>query len=205
MLQADIYVIQECENPQKYPEIFRSLKKQFFWTGMNDNKGLGLFAEKNIRIIDNHWDNYALKHFASYHVNDAFDLLCVWTSAPSYIEEFFIYQTIHQKEFHDNMVIIGDFNSNSIWDTEHRERNHSETVKQLHKIGLVSAYHYLTKERQGEETQPTFFQYRDSNKPFHIDYCFTKADFIKDFHVLDECKWLQYSDHLPIQLDIRNV
>ncbi|MGN0785449.1 MAG: hypothetical protein ACI4MR_07230, partial [Candidatus Aphodomorpha sp.] len=45
-LNADIYVIQECENPKKHERAFRKLgfNPPYFWCGENDNKGIGVFA-----------------------------------------------------------------------------------------------------------------------------------------------------------------
>ncbi|MBR3552051.1 MAG: endonuclease/exonuclease/phosphatase family protein [Clostridia bacterium] len=200
-INADIYVIQECENPKKYPTVFSKIPMQSFWTGSDENKGLCVFASPEITIRDNQWDTYALRHFASYRIDDRFDLLCVWASKP-YIEEYYIYQSIHFNKFHKDMVIIGDFNSNRIWDKENKERNHSAVVRQLEGVGLVSAYHYLTKEPQGEEQQPTFFLYRDPSRAYHIDHCFTNPAFIRDYRIENNREWLVYSDHFPMQLEI---
>lgn len=197
---ADIYVVQECENPTKYSRGSDDLCSNYIWCGLNDNKGLGVFAKDNITIKDNCWQNYGLRHFLSVKVNDIFDLLCVWASPP-YIEEYFVYQQIHRSKYTDSMVIMGDFNSNSIWDKDHKERNHSEVIRQLNEIGLVSAYHFVTGEQQGKETTGTFFFHRDSTRPYHIDYCFAKSDNIKSFYAMSKEKWLTYSDHVPIILD----
>ena len=44
-LDADIYVIQECENPQSYAgTAYRGFAKNYIWNGENKNKGLGIFA-----------------------------------------------------------------------------------------------------------------------------------------------------------------
>lgn len=40
-IKADIYVIQECENPKKYMESdYNNFAKKLFWIGENENKGL---------------------------------------------------------------------------------------------------------------------------------------------------------------------
>ncbi|WP_139209521.1 hypothetical protein [Clostridium uliginosum] len=41
----------------------------------------------------------------------------------------------------NNLLIGGDFNSNSCWDKKHKRRTHSAVVKQLGDIGLSSCYH----------------------------------------------------------------
>lgn len=196
---ADIYVIQECENPQKHPVILSEFYANYFWYGEKDSKGLGIFAKPEIQMIKNDWPTYCLRHFLSVRINGTFDLLGVWASAP-YIEEYYIYQTINIDKYTESTVIIGDFNSNTIWDRDHGNRNHSAVVKELNEKGLVSAYHFVTGEKAGYETQSTFFLYKNPNKKYHIDYCFLKYDNIVDFQIFNYERWLKYSDHTPIQV-----
>ena len=97
---------------------------------------------------------------------------------------------------------MGDFNSNAIWDREHRERNHSVVVQQLMDLGLSSAYHFMNNEMQGEETQKTFYLHRNAEKGYHIDYCFLSPNRLISFEVSDKNVWLEYSDHVPIVVEI---
>ena len=202
-LDADILVIQECENPQRYPKSdYESFSENFIWIGENQNKGLGIFARKEISISNNNWDSFCLRNFISVRVNNEFDVLAVWACSP-YIEEYFIYQAINFHKYTKEMVIIGDFNSNAIWDKKHSPRDHSAVVNQLNDIGLVSAYHTVNKEFQGKETKNTFFLYRHSDKGYHIDYAFVQENNLMNFEILDSTKWLNYSDHIPIVLKIK--
>lgn len=72
----------------------------------------------------------------------------------------------------------------------------------LKEKGLESAYHYVTGEKQGEETKPTFHMYRKVEKTFHIDHCFIKPKKIQSYEVLDR-SWLKISDHIPIVLEMK--
>lgn len=201
-LDADIYVIQECENPQCYAgTAYSGFAKNYIWNGENKNKGLGIFAKESISIQRNGWDAYCLRNFLSVKVNHDFDLLGVWACKP-YIEEYYIYQCIYIKKYNDQTIIIGDFNSNKIWDKTHSARNHTNVVKELEKKNLISAYHYVYHEKQGEEKQPTFYLYRHLDKGYHTDHCFIKKERIKNYQVLHSQSWLNYSDHLPISLEI---
>ena len=197
---ADIYVIQECENPSKYPKEFKNFYPTYTWYGERVNKGLAIFVKDNVTMKENDWPFYCLRHFISVKINDTFDLVGVWASSP-YIEEYYIYQAININKYSENTILIGDFNSNAIWDKMHSKRNHSEVVKQLYNKNILSAYHYFSKEKEGEETKPTFYLYRHMDKPYHIDYCFGNPRKFKSFTILDNT-WLQYSDHLPILLEI---
>ncbi len=201
-LDADIYVIQECENPDECNNVeYKQFAANHFWTGENKNKGLGIFLGKPIEINLNDWPSYCLRSFLSVNVNRQFNLLAVWACRP-YIEEYYIYQCINYDRFkNDEIVIIGDFNSNKIWDKEHGSRNHSKVVDELNQVGIQSVYHNITGELQGEETKNTFYLYRHLDKGFHIDHCFSNLC-VKKYQVFDNKKWLQYSDHMPILLNI---
>lgn len=200
---ADVYVIQECENPKNVKdEEYKLFAKNYVWIGENNNKGLGIFAKPEIKLKRNNWSDYCLKFFLPVNINDKFDILGVWACAP-YIEEYYIYQAINIEKFNSNTIIIGDFNSNKIWDKKGNSRNHENVVKQLEKINLVSAYHYINKEDQGHENKKTFCLYRHFDKQYHIDYCFANKKSIKNFEVLDDKEWLKLSDHFPIMVDIQ--
>lgn len=198
-MDAAIYAIQECENPEKHKTQFASFSQNYLWTGENDNRGLGIFAKPEINIQKNNWDAYCLRHFISVRVNNDFDLLGVW-AGPPYIEEYYIYQSINIKHYNKNTLIIGDFNSNARWDKAGQKRNHTAVVKELQEIGLVSAYHHMSGERHGEETEYTFFMYKHPNKKYHIDYCFAAPERIRNFSISDPPEWLNYSDHAPIEI-----
>lgn len=198
-VEADIYVIQECEDPNKYPEEYATFNKQCFWYGDSANKGLGVFFNSELKVKQNKWETYCLRNFISLRINDIFNLLGVWACYP-YIEEYFIYQSINYKYYDSDMVIIGDFNSNYIWDKKHGKRNHGEVVKMLESKGLVSAYHYTTSENQGKETQKTFYLYKHIDKSYHIDHCFANREKIKSYSIYGEDIWLKYSDHRPIEI-----
>ena len=76
---ADIYVIQECEDPsQSNEEEYREFAgENYFWTGHLHYKGLGIFAKEDVKLekLD---DNGEFMHFISVRVNDEFNLLAVW-------------------------------------------------------------------------------------------------------------------------------
>lgn len=200
---ADIYVIQECENPQTIlDEEYKKFANNYIWIGDNENKGLGIFAKEYINIEKNDWENYCLRYFCSVKVNNSFDLIAIWACSP-YIEEYYIYQNINIPNYNLNTVIIGDFNSNKKWDKEHGKRNHSAVVKELNELGLESAYHYISKEAQGKESKNTFYLYRHKDKGYHIDYCFCNPSKIVNYKILDDKNFAQYSDHRPILLDIK--
>lgn len=201
-LDADIYVIQECENPELCSNNeYVHFASNYFWTGINKNKGLAIFAKDTIVLKNNNWNAYCLRNFLSINIDKKFDLVGVWACKP-YIEEYYIYQNINYNKINNNTIIIGDFNSNKKWDKKHYDRNHSNVVNELKEKGLISAYHYINNEEQGEESKNTFYLYRHLDKGYHIDYCFIDKTKIKSFEILYNESWLKYSDHLPIMITI---
>ena len=122
---ADIYIIQECENPidakdKKYQE----WAENYIWIGDNKNKGLAIFAKPEIKLAKlewtNHFNDHTVKHFLPCKVNADFNLLAVWThknSSPNfgYIGQLWKYLQINKGQLNTS-IIAGDFNSNTIWD-----------------------------------------------------------------------------------------
>ena len=195
---ADVYVIQECENPEKYKDDFSGFCSEYIWVGEKDSKGLCIFVNPLIKMVLNEWPSYCLRHFLSVKINDEFDLLGVW-AGPPYIAEYYVYQSINIEKYSDNTIIIGDFNSNVIWDKDYGARSHSMVVKE---INMISAYHYTTGDEEGKEKQSTFYMYKHLDKKYHIDYCFLDPKLIKSFRILEGEEWLKYSDHMPLMLEV---
>ena len=199
---ADIYIIQECENPKTTnSRPYSDFAINYLWIGSNKNKGLGVFCKKEILLEKNNWNPYCLRHFLPVKINRKFNLLAIWASAP-YIEEYYIYQSIHKNKFDINTIIMGDFNSNACWDKKHNTRNHTNTVNELKTIGLISAYHEIFHKEHGKETEATFYLYKDPQKPYHIDYAFLNKKNLRSFFIPQETTWLKYSDHKPLILTI---
>lgn len=200
---ADIFVIQECEDPSRTSSAdYKNFCKKGFWIGENKSKGLGIFSNCNIQLTTLHWPSYGLRYFLPVQINLQYTLLGVWAGKP-YIEEFFIYNNINSHRYNKNTILIGDFNSNAIWDRKNDTRTHSAVVKQLSELGLISIYHQKTKEFPGNETQPTFFMHKDKQKSYHIDYCFAPPKLVHDFKLFSiENEGKLISDHRAIVIDI---
>ncbi|MEE1885310.1 endonuclease/exonuclease/phosphatase family protein [Pedobacter flavus] len=215
--QADIHIIQECENPteSKHGD-YQTWAENYLWTGDTKNKGLGVFAKPEIKLekLDwtNNFNNYTVKHFLPCKVNNEFDLLAIWThrnNSPNfgYIGQLWKYLQINKDKL-KGALIIGDFNSNAIWDEWDRWWNHSDVVKELKEIGIESIYHKLTGEQHGKESIPTLYFQRKIARPYHIDYIFGPEKLIeltKKFEIGPAEKWLNLSDHMPIFYEIETT
>jgi endonuclease/exonuclease/phosphatase family metal-dependent hydrolase len=103
-------------------------------------------------------------------------------------------------------IIVGDFNSNQLWDRKPRIGNHSWVVETLKQQGLVSVYHAWSGEAHGEETAKTWYMYRKRETIYHIDYCFVPQSWLTRLHsfAVGEVElWLALSDHLPLFVEFR--
>lgn len=211
---ADIYIIQECENPgESRHKKYQQWAENYIWIGDTKNKGLAIFASQEIELKKLDWSNrfkdHYVKHFLPCKVNQDFDLLAVWThrnNSPNfgYIGQLWKYLQVNIDKL-DNAIIAGDFNSNAIWDEWDKWWNHSDVVYKLNEIGIESLYHKFTGERQGKETKPTLFFQKRLQRPYHIDYVFGAEKFsaqLKKFEVCQSNKWLESSDHMPIFCEI---
>ncbi|WP_036152242.1 endonuclease/exonuclease/phosphatase family protein [Maribacter forsetii] len=207
---ADIIVVQECENPAETThKDYCQFAKNYLWTGDSKNKGIGVFAKEHIKLERLNWSNYyqdhQVKRFLPCSINGEFELLAVWNhsnKSPTfgYIGQLWKYLQINKSHL-NKCLIIGDFNSNKIWDKWDRWWNHSNVVEELKEIGVESLYHNSFNEEQGQETQPTFYLQRNIKKPYHIDYVFGSQEFvtnIKTMKIGTVSYWLKISDHLPI-------
>ena len=213
-LDADIYVIQECEDPARTNDKnYANWAKNYLWLGNSKNKGLGIFCKEGILLEKISLDAGRLESFLPCLINKSLMLLGVWTreaNSPTfrYIGQMWKYWQEHKDIFRSNKtIVIGDFNSNTCWDVWDRWWNHSDVVKDFEEVGIVSLYHLQTGLKQGEEKSPTFYMYRKLDRPYHIDYVFLS-------HAMSEHstmnigaveEWIPHSDHMPLLVNINTV
>ena len=227
-LSADILIIQECEDPARSTKAYQDWAGNYLWVGDSKNKGLGIFP-KNDNTVEalnwsgtfkipgiNHpsgsWATENLKLFLPFSINGQYNALGLWTKgsdsqAFSYIGQLWKYLQIHQQALSGrNQLIIGDFNSNTIWDKPDRWWNHSNVVTELGELGLTSLYHQQYAEKHGEETRSTFFLYRHQDKAYHIDYAFVSSNLLDNatLEIGRPEDWLNVSDHVPVIINLEN-
>ena len=145
-------------------------------------------------FIQKDLDDNGLRYFIPVRVNDEFNLLGVWTNPDMdgnksihYPKEITKYYDNHKDSgfFNEDMIICGEFNCDVRLKGAHAKNVH-EVIEKLSEWGLTDTYHYLNNEKQGEESQPTFFMYRHLDKPFHLDHVFAKKGRIDDLQIGDD-------------------
>lgn len=61
-LDADIAVIQECEDPARSTDNhYKAWASNYLWTGPNKNRGLGVFAKSHIQLEPVNFDSGLLQ------------------------------------------------------------------------------------------------------------------------------------------------
>lgn len=201
---ADLYIIQECEDPARSKnKEYQEFAQNYLWIVDNKNKGLGVFARKDKKLEKVELDNHYLRHMLPFKFEGKL-FFGIWAYM-RYVEDLVVYFSVYQKMLEENPIIIGDFNSSVIWDKEHGNRTQTVLNADLEKYGLYSAYHYLNHENQGEETQATFCLYRHADRPFYINYCYCNPNEVKKFQIGNFDEWSGLSDHMPLEVEIRNI
>lgn len=203
----DITIIQECEWHKQ--DFFSGY--EYFWVGNNKKKGLGiLVSQASGKILDTYNDK--LIHFLPISLRDI-NILGVWAfnhRAKRISNDFngnpidvLNYYSDFLKEPKEISVIAGDFNNSLVFDKPNASNpNAFKSINsQLKALGYSSSYHHLNDEKFSMELKPTFFHTKNKNKPFHIDYIYTRGQQPTKIEVGSYKDWIEYSDHMPLILE----
>ena len=203
---ADVVIIQECEKLDK--NSFEGYSSH--WTGNNDRKGLAVLTKKKSEFQTEVF-NESLIYFLPVSFKDT-AVLGVWAfnrRARKKVEGssgFPIDAINHYKDWltsHKNMIVAGDFNNGPRWDRPGSKNNFHTFNSQFNELGLYSAYHYLSGELPGQESKPTYFHQRNSEKGFHIDYIFSNLLGKGKVDIGDFKDWSKLSDHMPLITELK--
>ncbi len=212
--KPDILIVPECEHPDKLKFDINSVHpNEIFWYGTNVNKGLGVFSFTNYKIslLDFHEEKYRMKvQLKITNGNSTYTIFAIWANNPQdrgyqYVGQVWKALNHYQNRIKKkNTLLIGDFNSNTMWDKPRREGNHTTVVGILADKGIESVYHKYFEQEQGKEEHPTLFLYRHQDKPYHIDYCFVSKNMVKKLKKVEVGEyenWIKMSDHMPLIID----
>ncbi len=214
-LKPDILVIQECEHPDKL-KFSENTKKpnDVYWYSDGGKKGIGIFSYSNFKFKLLPDFNPEFRYILPLEVTgngQTFTLLAIWAMGNKenrearYIGQVWFAINHYKNLLRSSTILIGDFNSNKIWDYKDRVGTHSNVVNKLEEKDIHSVYHKHFNTEQGKEKHPTLYMYRKQEKPYHIDYCFVSADLLDKVTKVEIGtyeNWTAHSDHSPINIDI---
>lgn len=211
--KPDILIVQECECPDKL--VYKPAgpqPSQIHWHGENPNKGIGILSYSNYKFEVLNDFNPAFRYVIPLQVTgngQSFLLFAIW-AMPSktnpherYIGQIWLAIQHYSALLAMPAILIGDFNSNKVWDKKWRVANHTDVVNKLAEKNIHSIYHRHFDEEQGKEKLPTLFLQKKQNKPYHIDYCFASlsiAEKVKQVEVGSYDEWITHSDHSPLKI-----
>lgn len=215
-LKPDILIVQECEHPDKID--FDALRKKpydVYWYGDNLHKGIGIFSFSDFKFELLEEFNPTFRYILPFRVtgkNTSFLIFAIWAMdnkenpKERYVVQIWLAIHHYLKMFAEPSILIGDFNSNKIWDHKDRAGNHSDLVRKLADNNIHSIYHRDFECEQGKEKHPTFYLYRNKQKPYHLDYCFASDNLLDkgvSIKIGNYKNWIAHSDHAPLIVDFK--
>lgn len=206
-LQADIAIIQEIARPQL-------ARGDVVWFGDKPHQGVAVVARPPWQVVPMAQIPDAPRYFAPFRITGplTFTLFAVWSLAQrpfQYIRGAVRCVELYASVFEQpgDVVVIGDFNANAIWNHLHPPtKNYAALVERLDDHGLTSAYHHFRNEAHGAEKEATFFLYRHATRRFHIDYGFLPTSWLPHLRHVEigrHADWLKASDHCPLVIDLQ--
>jgi exonuclease III len=227
-------VVQECKEEDWKRLGYAKGRSDWYGDGLESNLGVGVFCKEGITITRlPEWGNDLSKntdfrYLIPYRVAEKeqvegkmlpFTLIAVWTKNKMDMSDPLDYvQKAHAAIDHyanigllkGRVILIGDFNSNTIWDKLYREdRNHSALVEKLAKLGIKNC-----SKPDEENKYSTYYYYPRGQEKYVIDdYCFASASIADSAKLsvsgIDEWipnaggkkLWCGLSDHCPIIVD----
>lgn len=218
--EADIWVVQESESPEYlHDKGIKIPADTHWWYGDRGCKGLSIFTFNGYKAEKAAFFSPEFKYALPVVITppegtgQKFLLVGVWASVVKenhdwdYIGQMCEFMERYHANFDDNSILIGDLNSNMLWNSYYQKaHNYSHFLELMAENGLVSVYHQLEKCAQGQEKIPTSYYHRDPKRGFHIDYAFMSPKRIEElgkFEIAGK-KWLEWSDHVPLLLEIND-
>jgi endonuclease/exonuclease/phosphatase family metal-dependent hydrolase len=208
-LLPDVAAVQEVE-PIGEVLVFGGANQPTFRDRLEHPKfrrGIGVFSYTGVQleVADADEPVPAFRRYTASLGGLAFQVVAVWTAAATPGRHY--KQAIEGARAHRDWmcgmptVVLGDFNDNA----SYASTNWPELMAALEPVELVSAYHTFFGEEFGRESRPTHFYKGSRESAWHLDYCFIPAswaDRIRSVHVGTYAEWHEYSDHVPLVVDL---
>ena len=145
---ADVLVIQECEEPNALSDDYLTWAGNHLWVGANKHKGIGIFVKNDHKLEKLDWPSEEAALFLPVQINDTIQMVGVWTqaaksSSSSYVGQLWQYLKLNRGRLTNATILCSDFNSNKQWDKPRGLWSHSKCVADLSNLGIFSLYHEL--------------------------------------------------------------
>jgi hypothetical protein len=210
-LRPDIAILSEVACPEQLRLRLPELKDiPTVWVGGSSNKGLAVISFTGSELALDVSYKMTNQYIAPVQVTGQkpFRLLAVWdhndrkeglNRRPGPL----LRALDDSADFcrHDDLVVAGDFNNNPLWDKPNGPNNMRIIAQELMKRRLVSLYHRTTGLDFGAEVRATYWQYRNREMPYHIDYIFVPTNWFENmisFEIGNFEDWSSFSDHAPL-------
>jgi endonuclease/exonuclease/phosphatase (EEP) superfamily protein YafD len=138
----------------------------------------------------------------------SFTLVALWpvvySGTPSYVAQIDrAVDWIEQFSAGGTTVLAGDFNA----PIASSQAQYDRVERRLNALGLVDAYRVSRDLALGERPiEATYYQHRQSDRPFHLDHLFLPAEWADGakVEVGDFDAWVAsgHSDHVPVVVDL---
>jgi len=211
----DILIISECEESLTSNSSLLDSYPNNCWIGDNKSKGLGIFMKSHLNFELFEEYNGSFKYILPLKIKDLPNLILfgIWAmddkkdKRNGYISQVGSALNYYRELLKDKeCILIGDFNSNAIWDNFSPKKyyNHTYVTEYLIQNDIKSVYHEINNQSFGNELEPTFYMYRHEDKGYHIDYAFCSDSLLREligFSIGDYGEWGTYSDHMPLFIE----
>ena len=195
---ADIMVLPECACQE---QVTIPAEYEMEWTGVYENKGLGVIWRKEHEVVMAPWYNEQHKYMLPFIVDRRFVLIAAWpTKVEGGLQSYPQILLECLKEYQQYIsqyptLICGDYNCYiGQGDARKSTGTFEDCISLLQECGLYDLYHERTGESFGKESKATYYHLYKENMPFFLDYAFTN---MKPF-AYEIGKWdRDMSDHCP--------
>lgn len=213
-LQPDLLVLQECEGEEKIRKALQDFPvHNIIWYGENPHKGVAVISFGEVELARRKDHNPAFQYIVPFQVKYktyTFNLFCIWAMphkterVKNYVGQIWGAVNYYSKYLDQDSILIGDFNSNAIWDKTKKMGNHSDVIQFLNDRQIYSLYHLLLDVEHGKEAHPTLFLLKQLEKPYHMDYCCASKKLITPQTTISIGtyeEWIKLSDHMPVIIE----
>jgi hypothetical protein len=209
-LRPDVAIVPEAGEVAAWPMGSGLASSGYEWQGEVQAKGLAVmtFGEWTLRRSA---EPPRVPWVLPVHIDgpSPFRLLGIWTVQrpewPSYASQVEQAIAAYEDELSTGMAVLaGDFNCSA---QTRDPRPHLANVERLESLEMVSGYHAVNGIEPGHEPSGTLYWRWQQAAPFHCDFAFLPASWIK--HVTsatvgDFDTWVgaKVSDHVPVIIEV---